>query len=157
MAATKKRVISFQTPKKRAMTPLRPTTKSTKPTNTTISALVSDNDDIENKLISAYREENNFLRNLKSQAYLYSKLLGIDINQEGKIINFSIKRNSSSGNKKLDFFLEESNENYIFTLKESENCNVPEYFYDVIEFDKKAFPQFFYKAMQAVYETRTNE
>lgn len=157
MAATKKRVISFQTPKKRAMTPLRPTTKSTKPTNTTISALVSDNDDIENKLISAYREENNFLRNLKSQAYLYSKLLGIDINQEGKIINFSIKRNSSSGNKKLDLFLEESNENYIFTLKESENCNVPEYFYDVIEFDKKAFPQFFYKAMQAVYETRTNE
>lgn len=157
MAATKKRVISFQTPKKRAMTPLRPTTKSTKPTNTTISALVSDNDDIENKLISAYREENNFLRNLKSQAYLYSKLLGIDISQEGKIINFSIKRNSSSGNKKLDFFLEESNENYIFTLKESENCNVPEYFYDVIEFDKKAFPQFFYKAMQAVYETRTNE
>lgn len=111
----------------------------------------------ENSLISAYREENNFLRNLKKEAVLYSKLLGITIDQEANIINFSIKRNSSTGFKRLDFALEEALENYIFTLKEAENCSIPEYFYDVIEFNKSSFPQFFYKAMQAVYETRSNE
>lgn len=163
MAATKKRVVSFQTPKKRAMTPLRPGTLSKpavampKAASTCAAVPAALSSDLENNLISAYREENEFLRNLKADALLYSKLLGITIDQDGKIINFSIKRNSSSGSKRLDFILEETEENYIFTLKQSENCNVPEYFYDVIEFDKKAFSQFFYKAMQAVYETRTNE
>lgn len=141
------------------MTPLRPTTQPPKSTTAPLQNSVQSNfpDDIENELITSYREENNFLRNLKAQSYLYSKLLGIEIDQEGNKINFSIKRTSTSGTKKLDFFLEESEENYVFTLKDSENCNIPEYFYDVIEFDKRAFPQFFYKAMQAVYETRTNE
>ena len=111
MSATKKRVLSFQTPKKKAMTPLRPNSKSTKHTSIPIQNISQSNsdEDIENKLISAYREENNFLRNLKSQSYLYSKLLGIDIDQEGNTINFSIRRNSTSGNKKLDFFLEKVN------------------------------------------------
>lgn len=135
------------------MTPLR----ITKTTAIPISATIPDTESLENKLIEAYREENNFLRNLKGDSCLYSKLLGITINQDGNTINFAINRTSTTGKKKLEFFLEENETSYVFTLKDSENCNIPEYFYDVIEFDKKAFPQFFYKAMQAVYETRCNE
>lgn len=112
---------------------------------------------LENDLIEAYREENNYLRNLKADALLYSRLLGIKIEQDGQNINFTIERMGTGGKKRLGFVLEETEQNYVFTLKEAENCSVPEYFYDVIEFEKKVFPQFFYKAMQAVYETRTNE
>ncbi|KAM0681819.1 hypothetical protein GINT2_000336 [Glugoides intestinalis] len=153
MTQTRKRTLTFQTPKKKAMTPLR----IAKSTAIPINPIVSDAVSLENKLIEAYREENNFLRNLKGDSCLYSKLLGITINQDGNTINFAINRTSTSGKKKLEFFLEEHETSYIFTLKDSENCNIPEFFYDVIEFDKKAFPQFFYKAMQAVYETRSNE
>ncbi|ELA42112.1 uncharacterized protein VICG_00753 [Vittaforma corneae ATCC 50505] len=171
MAHNKKRTLTFQTPKKKAMTPLRIAKETASTSSTHFSDTERDNHmqpaitstsnnistSLENKLIEAYREENSFLRNLKSDVLLYTKLLGITIDQDGSFINFSIQRTSTTGKKKLGFTLEEAEQNYIFTLKESENCNVPEYFYDVIEFDKKVFPQFFYKAMQAVYETRSNE
>lgn len=137
------------------MTPLR-TVKKTEPIRNTETVHASSSS-IENELIKAYREENALLRNMKSESLLYNKLLGINITQEKNLINFTIQRNSTTGKKKLDFVLEETENCYIFTLKDSENCNIPEYFYDVIEFEKKAFPQFFYKAMQAVYEMRTNE
>lgn len=147
------------------MTPLRKTEAnistgmSTTDNNviSTANMKINTRVNIENELIKAYREENSLLRNMKGDSLLYNKLLGINITQERNMINFTIQRTSSTGKKKLDFVLEETEKCYIFTLKDSENCNIPEYFYDVIEFEKKAFPQFFYKAMQAVYETRTNE
>lgn len=165
---SKKRTLTFQTPKKKAMTPLRaaPVSKATKDSsknsensNPNLESRTNIKNEffIENELIEAYREENAFLRNLKGDILLYNKFLGIKIEQEGSLIHFSIQRTSSSGKKQLDFCLEETKENYIFTLKETENCNIPEYFYDVIEFEKRVFPQFFYKAMQAVYEIRSNE
>lgn len=165
MAQNKKRTLTFQTPKKKAMTPLRIAKENASTSKGYSSDAEKENTPqpanigttLENRLIEAYREENSFLRNLKGDVLLYSKLLGITIDQDGSFINFSIQRTGTTGKKKLDFTLEETEQNYIFTLKESENCNVPEYFYDVIEFDKKVFPQFFYKAMQAVYETRSNE
>lgn len=162
MSQARKRTLTFQTPKKKAMTPLRtaksPSVSASKSARTAPAAGTErDDESIENRLIEAYREENAFLRSLKADAYLYSKLLGITIGQEESTINFKIQRSSTTGQKKLEFTLEETGECYVFTLKEAENCNIPEYFYDVIEFEKKAFPQFFYKAMQAIYETRTND
>ncbi|KAI5169240.1 hypothetical protein PAEPH01_0559 [Pancytospora epiphaga] len=149
-AMAKKRVLSFQTPKKKVNTPLR-TSKRPEP--------VADAgiETIENKLIEAYRKENALLRSMKADTLLYNKLLGITITEEKSLINFAIERASSSGPKKLRFHLEEKENVYVFKLEDVLNCNVPEYFYDVIEFDKSAFPLFFFKAMQAVYETRVNE
>lgn len=164
MAQSKKRVLTFQTPKKKAMTPLR--TKERKaPVPAPVEEAeapvdyekVDEGQSLENRLIEAYREENSYLRNLKGDVLLYSRLLGIHIDKDEAFINFTIERTSTAGKKRLEFVLEETDNNYIFTLKEAENCSVPEYFYDVIEFDKKVFSQFFYKAMQAVYETRSNE
>ena len=118
--------------------------------------ITNDITDIENKLIKAYREENTFLRNLKNDVSIYNKLLGISISEEGPIIMFSIQRDSSTGKKSLKFNLEDKGDVFVFTLQDSVDCNVPEYFYDVIEFEKKSFPLFFYKAMQSVYENRSN-
>lgn len=149
----KKRVLCFQTPKKKTQTPLR----ANKRIEADVSPPADDFESIENKLVESLRTENNFLRNLKSDSLLYNQLLGISINQDGNHkITFKIERASSSGPKKLQFNLEDREDKYIFVLDDSVNCNVPEYFYDIIEFDKRAFPLFFYKAMQAVYETRTN-
>jgi hypothetical protein len=164
MGVAKKRTLMFQTPRKKTMTPIKSTShnvvspnKEIKKTATASKPKAEKIKTLENELIQAYREENNFLRNLKNEVLLYNKLLGITIKEEKNIINFSIERDSSTGHKKLKFNLEEKEDIFIFTLETEENCSVPEYFYDVIEFEKKAFPLFFYKAMQAVYETRSNE
>lgn len=163
MGLTKKKILAFQTPKKKTMTPMRSKkqeniseTENTTNNKETVKNVKSSNN-LENELLQAYREENNFLRNLKNEVLLYNKLLGITITEDKNIINFKIERESSTGHKRLVFNLEEKENIYIFTLETEQNCSVPEYFYDVIEFDKKAFPLFFYKAMQSVYETRTNE
>lgn len=149
----KKRVLSFQTPRKKVNTPLR----TAKRPEAVPQPQAEDLETLENKLIEAYRGENAYLRNLKKDALLYNKLLGITITEDENRINFTIERGSTTGHKRLQFNLEEKEAIYVFSLEDSVNCNVPEYFYDVIEFDKKAFPLFFYKAMQAVYETRVNE
>lgn len=162
MANSKKRMLTFQTPKKKAATPLRPAScpalvdKPSSEQKGGATKVKENKAALENKLIEAYREENSYLRNLKSDAVLYNKLLGITISENNNIICFTIERPSSTGQKRLKFNLEDKDEIYVFTLEDSENCNIPEYFYDVIEFEKKAFPLFFYKAMQAVYETRIN-
>lgn len=164
MGVTKKRTLSFQTPKKKTMTPMKTKKIQTsaeskdfiKPAEFPKSK-VEKSKMLENDLIEAYREENMFLRNLKSEVLLYNRLLGITIKENEDIINFIIERSSTTGHRKLEFNLEEKNDIYIFTMEKEENCCVPEYFYDVIEFEKSAFPLFFYKAMQSVYETRTNE
>lgn len=147
----KKRLLCFQTPKKRTQTPLR--VAKPKPVVSTAEQSIET---IENELIESYRKENRFLRNLKADSLLYNKMLGITINEANDKIMFKIERKSSSGMRKLLFNLEEKDGKYVFALDDSLNCNIPEYFYDVIEFEKEAFPLFFYKAMQAVYETRTN-
>lgn len=161
MANTKKRMLTFQTPKKKAMTPLRSSSRSsqeiTEDPTPKASKKTEEKQSLENKLIEAYREENNYLRNLKTDAILYSKLLGITISENNGVINFTIERSSSTGLRRLKFNLEDKDDVYVFTLEDSENCNIPDYFYDVLEFDKKAFSLFFYKAMQAVYETRVNQ
>lgn len=152
----RKRALTFQTPKKKAATPLRVTKKiANKPVASPFKEPVPA-EDLENKLISAYREENAFLRNLKRDALLYNNLLGITIDENGSILSFKIARTSTTGPKELRFSLEECGESYVFRLEESINCSIPEYFNDVLEFDKQAFPLFFYKAMQAVYEVRSN-
>lgn len=162
MVSMKKRMLTFQTPKKKAMTPLRPArkTKNTEKTEESVAKKSQDKaedlNSLENKLIEAYREENQYLRNLKSEVLLYNNLLGISITENDNILNFVIERTSTSGHKKLKFQLEDKGDLYVFTLEDSENCNTPECFYDVIEFDKKSFPMFFYTAMRAVYETRVN-
>lgn len=150
---SKKRILSFQTPKKKTATPLRVAKKPKALAEPAGPGLES----LENKLVESYREENAMLRSMKADALLYNRLLGITITEEQMKINFTIERKSSTGERRLQFFLEDRDPNYVFNLEDSVNCNVPEYFYDVIEFDKEAFPLFFYKAMQAVYETRTNE
>lgn len=159
MVSSKKRMLTFQTPKKKAMTPLRPSSRSSKNEERGTDPISEKNSEVvlENKLIDAYRRENNFLRNLKQDILLYTKLLGITITENENIIKFTIERSSTTGPKKLKFNLEDRNDIFVFTLENSENCNIPEYFYDVIEFEKKAFPLFFYKAMQSVYEARSNE
>lgn len=159
MASSKKRMLTFQTPKKKAMTPLRPASRSSKNEEKDAPPISTKSDEaiLENKLIEAYRRENSFLRNLKQDILLYTKLLGITITENENVIKFTIERSSTTGPKKLKFSLEDKNDIFVFTLENSENCNIPEYFYDVIEFEKKAFPLFFYKAMQSVYETRSNE
>lgn len=159
MASSKKRTLTFQTPKKKAMTPLRSAGRSIKSEEKEDRHTPGKNDEttLENKLIEAYRQENNLLRNLKQDTLLYTKLLGITITENDNIIKFTIERSSTTGPKKLKFNLEDKNDIFVFTLENSENCNIPEYFYDVIEFEKKAFPLFFYKAMQSVYEARSNE
>jgi len=161
MANTKKRMLTFQTPKKKAMTPLRSSSRSSQEDTENPAPKApkktEEKQSLENKLIEAYREENNYLRNLKTDAILYSKLLGITISESNGVINFTIERSSSTGLRRLKFNLEDKDDVYVFTLEDSENCNIPDYFYDVLEFDKKAFSLFFYKAMQAVYETRVNQ
>lgn len=144
----KKRVLSFQTPRKKVNTPLRAARKP----ETEPPAPAESLETLENKLIEAYRGENAYLRHLKGDALLYNKLLGITITEDENKMNFTIERGSTTGHKRLQFNLEEKETVYLFSLKDSVNCNVPEYFHDVIEFDKKAFPFIFCKAMQAVYE-----
>lgn len=153
----KKRALSFQTPKKRAATPLR---VSKKITSAPVESPFKEDEaapveTLENKLIEAYREENSFLRSLKKDVLLYNNLLGITIVEDGNTLNFKIARKSSTGPKELKFNLEESGDAFVFKLEEAINCTIPEYFNDVLEFDKQAFPLFFYKAMQSVYEAHT--
>ncbi len=144
-----KRILSFQTPKKKAQTPLRAPKKT--------AVVKEECFTLENKLIEAYRSENNLLRSMCADSLLYQRLLGITIKEEEKNrYGFIIERESSSGKRKLSFYIEEKEEMFVFTLEDAVNCNIPEYFYDIIEFEKKTFSLFFYKAMQAVYETRTN-
>jgi len=171
----KKSVLTFQTPKKRAATPLRSTAKkqgssagshdedelprsdSPRCAGNEASRGYEKEDPIENKMITAYRKENAMLRNLKKEALLYSQLLGITIKDADSALKFSIERESSTGHKKLSFSIEERDSIYVYSLENVVNCNIPEYFYDIIEFDKKSFPLFFYKAMQSVYESRIND
>lgn len=171
--AANKRVLTFQTPRKKTTTPMRNAIKSVYQDDSTetkrtqrkqkrgnpkeTAEIEPEDSSIENRLIEAYRHENQMLRSLKTDALLYANLLGIKISQENGHLCFSIERESSTGPKKLKFSLEEQGEFYVFSLEDILNCTVPEYFNDVIEFEKKAFPLVFYKAMQAVYEVRTND
>ena len=148
-----KRILAFQTPKKRTQTPLRKATRAPAPA---VVLPAEGRESLENKLIESYRAENAMLRSLRADSLLYQKLLGISIKEEDDRLGFTIERDSSTGVRRLSFNLESRDDVYVFTLEDSQNCDIPEYFYDVIEFDQKAFPLFFYKAMQAVYETRTN-
>lgn len=144
-----KRILSFQTPRKKAQTPLRVAKKP--------PVAKQEDPSLENKLIEAYRAENTTLRSLCADTLLYQRLLGVAIKERGTgNFGFVIERESSTGTRKLVFNLEEKEDVFICTLEDSINCNIPEYFYHVIEFEKKAFSMFFYKAMQAVHEARTN-
>ncbi|KAI4291682.1 hypothetical protein PAPHI01_0956 [Pancytospora philotis] len=150
----KRRALTFQTPRKKTATPLR---QPRRPEPPAAHEAHAEQETLENKLVASYRCENALLRSLKQDALLYSKLLGIAITEGEDQLCFTIERDSTTGHKRLQFHLEEKDNIYVFRLDDSQNCSVPDYFYDIIEFDKKALPLFFYKAMQSVYEARVNE
>ncbi len=136
------------------------TNTNTNNNNNNINNIV---DPLENNLINSLLKENEILRNLKSEAVLYQKMLGVTINYEKDEYFFNLERESMDGDKKiLSFSLKECKGGgdtalvYRMNLLCVEHCNVPEYFYDEIEFDVKEFPYFFYRVYQSIHEDRTN-
>lgn len=153
--AKKQKPLTFQTPQKKASTPLRKSSssKSSDIIQSPENVLTS----LENQLIESYRTENQFLRNLKNDVLLYVNMLGVSISEEEGKLAFTIQRTSKTGKKLIKFDLEENNDNLTFNLKDFINCNIPNYFNDPIMISRDTFPYVFYKAMQCVYENRTNE
>lgn len=133
--------------------------------------LCINNKYIANKLIKSLQKENQVLReshgDIKETLSFYKDLLGIDITD--KVENarsnssksttptkiWKIERMGSNGLIKMIFELRDaSTEKFEVQLVESINCNVPEFMYDGIEFEKRSFMLFFYKIMQVICDSR---
>ncbi|KAL6120953.1 hypothetical protein NUSPORA_02219 [Nucleospora cyclopteri] len=176
----KKKVLNFKTPRKVTKTPMRvkkkKNTKEILQEESSLSEITTFNrgsksveskiihrnveqknqGELKENLINSYRVENEMLRNLKADILLYKTMLGIQIEQKENFQRWEIERESSNGQKKFCFELHEKDKSYVYKMVSINNCNAPEFMYDVIEFSKASFPLFFYKVMQSVYEVRVN-
>lgn len=101
--------------------------------------------EVEQQLTSAITIQDD-----KLQKLIFSKMLGLEINKNGKLYKCAFNVNHKDELRKIVFELTECDDSYCYVFNESKNIDLPEYFKDEIEFEKTQIFIFFHKIMDLI-------
>lgn len=161
---TPRKKITFKTPRRGSKTPVKsgegseakenrpqkPAAEESVDTASRYRQILAEMKMKEKDLIESYKQENAYLRALKTDTLLYKKFVGFDIAENNGVYEVCHEIVSNNITKLIRFVLVPEDGSYVYKLVESRNVELPDFLSEEITFDECQVKTFFFKVMEAV-------
>ncbi len=104
----------------------------------------------EKENMKMYRAENQYLRELKSDAELFKKFTGIEISEHDGAYVISQSVAGRDGLKAIKFELKEDDNAYIYKLVQTNCVDLPDFLQEDISFECREIHKFFFKVLEVL-------